>query len=291
MDYHQDRFADYSLMVFKNENLIATFPANISDGKVYSHQGLTYGGLILCDAVTFKNVLQSYHAILEFLNVQNINELSIKLLPKIYHTLPSDEINYLLFKTKANNFRTDLTSVIDAKHKLEIDSSNRIRGLKKAKKHNLVISEVSDFSDFWQSVLIPNLKNTHNVNPVHSLEEITELKSRFPKNIRQFYVHKNNSIVAGSTIFETRHVAHVQYISATENKQEFGSLDFLFDHLINNVFKSKKYFDFGISNVNNGQNINEGLLSWKESFGARSIVHEYYKIETKNFVELNDVLL
>ena len=46
MDYHSDRFIDYSLMVYKNDKVIALLPANRVDDTLYSHQGLTYGGLI-----------------------------------------------------------------------------------------------------------------------------------------------------------------------------------------------------------------------------------------------------
>jgi len=291
IEYHNDRFHDFSLLVFKEDVLIAVFPANKKENTVYSHQGLTYGGLILSDGIAFKDVLIVYKEILQFLHDNAINQLHIKLLPKIYHTLPSDEMVYLLFKTKAELARIDTTSVIDAKYKLPMQSSNRKRGLKKAKSHNLEIKEVNEFEGFWNEILIPNLKSTHNTNPVHSLEEISHLKSKFPKNIRQFNVYYNDKIVAGVTIFETKHVAHLQYISANYDKQKLGSLDFLFDHLINDVFKTKKYFDFGISNINQGQQINEGLLSWKESFGARTIVHEFYKVGTKNYVELNSVFI
>lgn len=291
VEYHQDRFEDYSLLVYKSEKLITVFPANKVKNKVYSHQGLTYGGLVLNDEVTFNDVLKSYQSILKYLDNQNIVTLEIKLLPKIYQTLPSDEIDYLLFKTKAILYRKDIASVIDAKYKLNIQSTNRKRGLKKAKNQNLIVTEVSDFQYFWDDILIPNLRAIHSVNPVHSLEEITQLKANFPNNIRQFNVYKDNKIVAGATIFETKHVAHVQYISANSTKQELGSLDLLFDVLINDIFKNKKYFDFGISNENQGQNINEGLLSWKESFGARTIAHEFYKVETKNYIELNDIMV
>ena len=44
MDYHKDRFEDYSLMVFKDEKLVAVLPANRVEDKLFSHQGLTYGG-------------------------------------------------------------------------------------------------------------------------------------------------------------------------------------------------------------------------------------------------------
>lgn len=291
VEYHQDRFEDYSLLVYKKEVLIAVFPANKIKDKIYSHQGLTYGGLLLNDEINFNDTLKSYQSLLEFLNNQNITEVDIKLLPKIYHTLPSDEIDYLLFKTKATLVKRDITSVINAKYKLEMLSSNRKRGLKKAKSQNLTVIEADDFQDFWNEILIPNLQTLHNVTPVHSLEEITQLKSKFPKHIRQFNVYKNDAVVAGATVFETKHVAHIQYISANSDKQELGSLDLLFNVLINDVFNTKKYFDFGISNENQGQHINEGLLSWKESFGARSIVHECYSVETKNFIELNTVML
>ena len=46
MDYHADRFTDHSLMVWNKGRLSALLPANEHDGTLYSHQGLTYGGLI-----------------------------------------------------------------------------------------------------------------------------------------------------------------------------------------------------------------------------------------------------
>ena len=85
-------------------------------------------------------------------------------------------------------------------------------------------------------------------------------------------------------------LAHVQYISSNETKNTTGSLDFLFSHLIGDIFKSKEFFDFGNSNENNGQFVNEGLIYWKEGFGAKSIVQDFYKIETKNYIKLDNLL-
>src|SRR5690606_20229420 len=106
--------------------------------------------------------------------------------------------------------------------------------------------------------------------------------SYFPNNIHQFNVFKGPEIVGGATIFETENVAHAQYISANEDKQQLGTLDFLFEFLINERFKNKKYFDFGTSNHIPGKNLNEGLLYWKESFGARSISQYFFEIKTAN---------
>ena len=44
-------------------------------------------------------------------------------------------------------------------------------------------------------------------------------------------------------------------------------------------------------NENQGKNINEGLLYWKESFGARAISQDFYEVEIKNHTLLDNVLL
>ena len=102
---------------------------------------------------------------------------------------------------------------------------------------------------------------------------------------------KDEKIVAGATMFLNKHVAHVQYISANEDKQQLGSLDFLFHHLITSTYRDKKYFDFGISNENQGRNINKGLQYWKECFGARSIAQEFYEVKTANHTKLDSVFI
>lgn len=290
MDYHSDRFQDFSLMVYKNEKLIAVLPANKVDNSLYSHQGLTYGGLIYKKDLKSIDAIQCFKTILKFLNDDGIQDITLKELPSIYlHNPTNNPMAYVLFKTNAQLIRTDLHSVIDIRHKLY--SNSRKEGFKRGIKANLKVKESDSFDLFWNTILIPNLTSKHGAKPVHSLEEITLLKSRFKNNIRQFNVLYDNKIVGGTTIFETEHVAHCQYISGNAEKNELGSLDFLHHHLIENVFEKKPYFDFGTSNINAGQQINEGLLFWKEGFGARSIPQGFYKIETKCYKLLEDVFV
>ena len=56
MDYHADRFQDMSLMVYRKGKLYALLPANRKSDVLYSHQGLTYGGLILSNKATVLDV-------------------------------------------------------------------------------------------------------------------------------------------------------------------------------------------------------------------------------------------
>ncbi len=66
MEYHQDRFDDNSLLIYKNEKLIAVFSANKKGSMLYSHQGLSYGGLMFQRKVSFKDALQSFRELLNY---------------------------------------------------------------------------------------------------------------------------------------------------------------------------------------------------------------------------------
>ncbi len=290
MEYHQDRFDDYSLLVYKKDELVALFPANRVGDRLYSHQGLTYGGLILSTAIKLEETIAAFSILLKFLFSQGVNILLLKQMPSIYNRVPSEETQYLSFILRAELYRRDVLSVIDLKERIKI-SNNRVEGYKRGKKHGLAIREVDRFDTFWNEILIENLKSKHQAKPVHNLEEITLLKHQFPENIRQFNVYNKDKIVAGATIFETKNVAHCQYISGNKEKNQLGCLDLLHIYLIDTVFKHKKFFDFGVSNENSGRNINQGLLFWKEGFGARTITQDFYKIETNNYHLLDEILI
>ena len=59
-----------------------------------------------------------------------------------------------------------------------------------------------------------------------------------------------------------------------------GVADLVFDSLITQYSKQKRYFDFGISTEKGGAYLNRGLAANKEGFGARAIVYDTYKVDT-----------
>lgn len=290
MDYHSSRFDDYSLLMFWDSKLIAIFPANKELTNLYSHNGLTYGGLLVQEDLKLNQFIFLFSELLKFCNAKSIEKIFIKEIPFIYNSLFSDELNYASFLANGIIYRKDVLSTIDLNSRIKI-SKDRIQGYKRGVKNNLKIVETNEFKEFWEKILIPNLKNKHSVSPVHSIEEIEKLKKIFNDNIRQFNVYKDGNIVAGSTIFQTKNVVHVQYISSNNEKNTLGSLDFLFHNLINETFSKFKFFDFGTSNEESGRKINSGLIYWKEGFGARSVTQNFYEFKTNNFNSLNDILI
>lgn len=289
MEYHQQRFEDISVLLVDKNVIKAVFPANRNGSSVISHQGLTYGGLI-CDVYTnLENYIQYFKLLLKYYNNLGVEKVLIKDIPEIYCSVFSQELSYIAFLLDAHLYRRDVLSVVDLKKVIQF-SENRRRMCQRAFNKKYFISETSDFSSFWNEVLTPRLKERYRVNPVHSLDEITLLKQQFPKQIRQFNVYNiQNEIVAGVTVFETQKVVHLQYIAGKEEGNKDGALDFLQKVLIEDIFADKDFFDFGISNENNGKVVNRGLLHWKEGFGSRAVVQDFYAFETSGFTKLDNV--
>jgi hypothetical protein len=290
MEYHSDRFNDFSLMIYEEDKLVSVLPANKVGATIYSHQGLTYGGLVFQTNIKLGNSIAIFRDILIYLNENQIDKLNLKLIPSIYCNGFSEEIEYSLFLLKAQLIRRDCLSVLDLTMPFSI-SKTRKESIRRGIKNDLVIKEELNFKLFWNEILIPNLDKKHKVKPVHSFEELIQLQKLFPENIRHFNVYDKGKIVAGTTIFISEKVVHPQYISGNTQKNELGSLDYLYDYLINIVFKDKNFFDFGPSHEENGLKINEGILFWKESFGAKTTVQDSYEIVTKKSNNLAAILI
>ena len=290
MEYHSDRFQDFSLLVFEGEELVSILPANRVGDAVFSHQGLTYGGFVFDNKIKLGEAIDITKALLEFLHQDNITTFQIKLIPSIYNAFFSEEIEYAMFLANAKLLRRDCLSVIDLTKPFVV-TKTRKESIRRGEKNDLVIKEELKFDLFWNEILIPNLDKRHNAKPVHTTEEISLLQQKFPNNIRHFNVYAENKIVGGTTVFITDRVVHPQYISGNEQRSALGSLDFLYNHLITDVFKDKYFFDFGPSHEENGRKINEGILFWKESFGAKTTVQDYYEVQTSEYHLLENVML
>ena len=283
LEYHADRFVDCSLMVYQGAELTAVLPANLAGSTLVSHGGLTYGGLVVRRDASLADVARSFRAVLAWAASQGIMTLRYKRIPRVYSVLPDDEIDYLHFLVNATLVRRDLSSTIAIGRDALPCRKGRKSSIASAARHGCTVEQTTDFGPFWDDVLTPTLQERHRVAPVHSLQEMSLLASRFPTHISQFNVCHFGTVVAGATMFVTETVAHTQYLAATEHGRRLGALDFLIDRLLRAEYAGKRYFDFGISNEQGGRLVNAGLLQWKEGFGARGVCHDLYDIQTGMF--------
>ena len=279
MDYHKQIFTDHSLMIYDNNKLIAVLPANIDKNILYSHQGLTFGGFIVNDKMKTEIMLVIFQFLKEYLKNNSIDKMEYKCIPYNYHIKPSEEDRYALFLNNARLIRRDVCSVIYLQEPFRYSKSRKIT-INEANKNNFEIFQSNDYDGYWK-LLTDLLKSKYGSKPVHSLEEIKKLAGLFPDNIKLFLAQKNKTIVSGTLIYENENIAHTQYLASSQWGRELGCLDILLDHLIKNVYNSKKYFSLGISNENAGKYLNTGLISYKEGFGARAVCHDFYELYVK----------
>ncbi len=298
MDYHSDRFFDCSLFIYAGispdgefkekslttKDLVAVFPANWDKESrtVYSHQGLTYGGLVVLPEVTQKEVMDMMQAVLQYYrDMMQAVRFVYKPIPYIYSSVPSGEDLYALFRAGAQLSRRLVSTCVSMRNPMKM-MTLRVRQAKKAVEHGFYIDRMAEgdtktLEEYW-TLLEHVLEKYHNSRPTHTLQEMSMLMKNFPRNIRLYIVRLEKRIMAGVVIFECRKVAHVQYIASGEEGRQYGALDLLFRHLINERYKTFDYFDLGTSNEDGGRYLNEGLIFQKEGFGGRAVCYDTYEI-------------
>lgn len=286
MDYHSQRFRDASLMFFDDHgNIAGVLPANADGRCIRSHGGLTYGGLVVGPRAVQTTVDAMLLLAVECYSRRGFSTLEYAPTPHIYHTMPAEEDLYFLFRTGGVVSRRAVSSALcPAFHPKQRQS--RRGGVVRAAKSGVEVEEVRDaeaaeMAEF-HAVLSGVLRERHGVKPVHSLPEMRMLSGRFPRNIHLFVAKLKGEVVAGAWVFESRRVAHTQYLAATAEGRHVGAEDLLIDYLISSRFADKPWFDFGISTENGGSYLNRSLIFQKEGFGARSVCYDAYTLDLRS---------
>lgn len=278
MEYHKERFEDFSLLVFESEKLVAILPANRVGEVVYSHQGLTYGGLVFSSKLKVENVGFIFDEILLFLRIKKVKQLNYKPIMSFYFNEGNTEMDFFLIKNRGRLDQKEMNLAINLQAPLKI-SKSKLKHFRRIENLDLYVVEEEDFYPFWEKILEPRLLEKFDTKPVHSKEEIRILKNRFPENIKQFSIYQKEEIIAGITIFDSGTVVKSQYGATSKKGEAVRALDFLFINLIQK-YKSegKLFFDMGIVNEENEIGYNPGLLTQKEELGCSVYSQDFYKI-------------
>lgn len=276
MEYHRDRFEDASRLVLKGEQIVAALPATRHGARLDSHGGLTFGGLILPFRGGAAKTLVAVGALLDDLADDGVEELTYRAVPLIYHRVPAQDDLYALARAEATLVRRDISFAIDLEHRPRM-ATLRKRALRKVDP-GLDVAESTDY-DSYLPLLTQNLRR-HGATPVHTAAEMRLLAHRFPQNIQLFTASRHGELLAGVVMYVTERVAHTQYIAASDEGRRAASLDALFQTLLDH-YSSRRWFDFGIATERDGRHLNEGLARYKESYGARGVVHDHYRLDVQ----------
>ncbi len=276
MEYHKDRFTDNSLLFYDDEKLIALFPANIKDGILSSHGGLTYGGLITSNDMKQHHMNDCFVALKEYASQNGIKEIIYKHIPHIYHKQPAEEDLFSLFYCGAEILKIEPSTVLDLRNPLKMPKGRKAQ-VNRARREGVEIKESNDFEAF---ISLENsvLQERHGTKAVHSAAELHLLHERFPQNIKLLAAFYQEKMIAGTILFIYDNVVHTQYMAANETAREIGALDLTIATVMETYKDSKDWLDFGISTEDAGHILNEGLISQKEGFGGRTNIYQTWRI-------------
>jgi hypothetical protein len=279
--YHGDRFEDASLVFRDGEKLVGVLPAarDPSDSaRVISHPGATFGGIVHDGGLGGERMLEALSSALETYRASDVNALTYKAVPWIYHQLPGDDDRYALFRHGARHTRMDLSCAIDLAARRN-PSSRRKRGRKKAEAAGVQLSDSTELVPAYWEVLEETLKERYGVDPVHSVEEIQRLSDLFPDQIDFLFATLEGEVVGGAVIFNNPRVAHVQYSASGNAGRESSALDAVYERGISDATEAgRRFFDFGISTEAGGRELNEDLYRFKFEFGGGGVAHEFFEL-------------
>jgi len=277
MEYHKDRFQDFSLIVEEDQKWVAALPANRVGDALYSHQGLTYGGLVYEGKLNADEVEVVFTDLIQFLKENEIQNLFYKPIIAIYGKQSSLEMDYFLFRKKAALYRKDLNLAIDFASDFRI-SKSKMKHFRRISESEIEMRKETSLASFWDKVLVPRLQEKHNTNPVHTKEEIQSLAEKFPENIIQYNAYLEDEIVAGITLFHFGNVVKSQYGATTSQGEKLRALDFLFINLITEFKDKVSYFDMGTVTESNDKGYNPGLMKQKEELGCSVYNQDFYSL-------------
>ena len=269
MDYHSDRFLDFSLMFYLEGRLYALMPANKKGDVFQSHAGLTYGGLVMDAKTTAALTVMLFQELKDYLRANGFHGVLYKCIPWMYHQMAAEEDLYAMARTcDARLQERDLGTVIIQRNAIRWERVRR-RALKRALEAGITVER--------RQVLNDNLRMKYNSKPVHTLDEISLLASRFPDNIVLYLAKLHGDILAGMVVYVSTQVARAQYSSATPLGKQLGAIDVLYDRIVCYDYHHLPYFEFGTSAMPDSNAINETLIFQKEGFGGRGICFDRYE--------------
>ena len=281
LSYHGDRFQDASVVLFDGqETARGVLPAALDPEnpvRVISHPGATYGGLVHDGRLNGQRAHEAMAAICANYARQGIRALIYKPVPYIYHRSPSADDVWAIAELGAQRMAGDLSCAIDLSGRRN-PSQRRLRSLDRAQRNEVAVSDDPRSTPGFWAVLESALERRHSARPVHTLDEIEELQSRFPDEIRPVVAVHRGNVVAGTVLFMTARVWHTQYLAASEEGMAVSALDVVIEHCIEKaVAAGRRYFDFGISVGAERRRLNAGLYRFKAEFGGGGVVYEQYE--------------
>ncbi len=292
LNYHKvGRFEDCSFIIYDKEMIIAVCPACVlweSGRKVfYSHGGSTYGGIILHKRLLrIKNLKCVFEKIEEFLIEQKFEKCVLKLTMDLLCRCPQDIVKFYLTysgykEIKELNLYIDYSSY--KKDILDNFSKMKRRNVSKCLKSEIKLREIQDKAEIscLHKIITDNLLK-YQTCPVHTAEELSELRNRLGSHIEFYGAYFEGKLIAGTMvfIFHKTKCAHTQYLAADPEYSDMNAMTFIYYKMVELFMKRGfSFLSWGTVTEHGGKLINWGLANHKEEFGSTYLINSIFEKE------------
>lgn len=284
--YHPpSRFEDASCLFIENKGqtrlIRGVFPAALVDGAVISHPGSSYGGLLYGSSIKTPEVLGMLEQLFSHAKNLGASALEMRLAENLIYALPPDqELSFLLWHRGAQLKVRELGScvVLQQGDWKDWARDSYAWSVSKASRSGVQVSSEIPLEQIYPLVE-KNLAGRYGKKPVHSLDELNDLKRRFPEQLKAWTASLDGKPIATVVVFEAnKSVTHSFYIAQDYDYSKYNALYYVFDRLLT-FYKEKgfRYFNFGISSRSDW--IKWGILAFKEGVGGRAVFRETWRIE------------
>lgn len=274
IEYHKTRWIDASFFLKKGEELIAAIPGNSKENQLYSHQGLSFGGVLWRKGLSMEEKVTYIEDLPSLLSQAGFSSFHWKEVPSLFcdeRHIPMP--NALLKKVNKGYF---------IPNDLDLNSIRKKRRLlKKAEKAALAITWDDDLAKFWQEIVQPIFREKFGSKPVHSLQEILQLKAHFPQHIQLVTVYQEKTLLGGIVLFCQGQWWHTQYTCGSSEGLLMGAIDLLMWQILNSAQNQGKTVSLGTALDDQGH-FKASLAEWKKSWGALEIPWASFYIDLLN---------
>ena len=285
LNYHPARrFNEASFALEKSGTIVAYFPGVEKEQTFVSHAGSTFGGPIIAKSFyTGSRIREILTEADQYLS-EKFKGVLFKVTPELFAKESPNLLDYTLEHmgytrhTELSSYCT-LHSGVDPlencdKECRRIFKKSEIEGIRFGN-----LEKTEDFETFYHFLEIS--KSKHNVHPVHTLQELYDLKdNRIPDHIRFRGIWDNDTLVAAMMLFlfEGTKTIHGQYIAPNPDYEKFQPTTALYVRVMREAAQEGyKQISWGISTEDGGNYLNESLLRFKESLGAKACVNVRYE--------------
>lgn len=290
--YHGARFVDASLIVEGEQGPAAVFPAALDPADaahVISHPGATYGGLI-APKLTASATIETLLAIGKHYKTQGRTRLTYKTVPHHLTALPSQADRYALWRLGATMTRRDLWSVIWS-HETSETTSRLKRQLKIAERAALDVGVDDSDAGYraYHEMLCANLEERHGVKPVHTADELIELRDRLGSDVALWLARQPGTQVPLAGVWLFRHgktAWHTQYIASSPAGRELRAMHILLQRLLDEARANGiGALSYGAVTEQDGRVLNPGLEQFKVEFGGGLVIHDFFTLSLADLAE------